>query len=90
MHCASINGLIKTTLFESVKTVNIVLLPVQEFTEPYVDDAAVHPILWDEHLKHIKLFLVQMRKHNLTLNLNMFEFGKAEIHCLGHKRILKK
>jgi len=57
---------------------------VKELTEPYVDDVAVYSMSWVEHLQHIRSFLVQMRKHNVTLNLKKCEFGKPEIKFIGH------
>ena len=35
-------------------------------------------------LRHMRLFLVQMRKHDLTLNLKKCEFGNPEIKFIGH------
>jgi len=53
--------------------------PIHEFAEPYVDDIAVHSDDWQMHLKHLETFLMQMRKHNLTLNLKKCIFAKPKI-----------
>jgi len=60
-----------------------VLKPVKEFIEPYVYDVAAYSKLWEEHLGHImRLFLVQMRKHNLTLNLKSVSLESQKLNLL--------
>src|SRR6218665_830752 len=36
------------------------------------------------HLKHLEAFLMQMRKHNLTLNLKKCSFAKPKVKFIGH------
>ena len=36
------------------------------------------------HLKHLEAFLIQMRKHNLTLNLKKCIFAKPKVKFIGH------
>ena len=36
-----------------IGTINMVLQPVNEFCEPYVDDIAVHSDNWKIHLQHL-------------------------------------
>src|SRR6218665_2934291 len=36
------------------------------------------------HLKHLEAFLMQMRKHNLTLNLKKCIFAKPKVKFIGH------
>ena len=67
-----------------VRAINLVLQPLQEFTEPYIDDIAVHSSDWIGHLKHIEMFLSQMRVHNVTLNLNKCIFGQGKVKFIGH------
>ena len=62
----------------------MVLKPTNEFAEPYVDDIAVHSDDWQVHLKHLEAFLMQMRKHNLTLNLKKCIFAKPKVKFIGH------
>jgi len=62
----------------------MVLKPIGEFAEPYVDDIAVHSDNWQMHLKHLEAFLMQMRKHNLTLNLKKCIFAKPKVKFIGH------
>src|ERR1700733_11314301 len=67
-----------------VKAVNLVLKPINEFTEPYVDDIAVHSDNWTVHLQHLESFLKQIRLHNITLNLKKCIFGKSQVKFIGH------
>ena len=62
----------------------MVVQPINEFAEPFVDDIAVHSDDWKMHLKHFETFLIQMRKHNLTLNLKKCIFAKPKVKFLGH------
>jgi hypothetical protein len=62
----------------------MILQPINTFTEPYVDDIAVHSDDWNIHLKHLELFLKQIRLHNVTLNLKKCVFGKSEVKFIGH------
>jgi len=36
------------------------------------------------HLKHLEALLMQMRKHNLTLNLKKCIFAKPKVKFIGH------
>lgn len=47
-----------------VKAVDILLRPIREFGEPYVDNIAAQSDSWGNHLKHIRKFLQTMREHN--------------------------
>src|SRR6218665_2956709 len=67
-----------------VKAINMVLKPINEFAEPYVDAIAVHFDDWQMHLKHLEAFLMQMRKHNLTLNLKKCIFAKPKVKFIEH------
>src|SRR6218665_3320191 len=67
-----------------LKAINMVLKPLNEFAEPYVDDFAVHSDDWQMHLKHLEAILMQMRKHNLTLNLKKCIFSKPKVKFIGH------
>ena len=50
----------------------------------YIDDLLIHSASWDEHLQHLELVFIKLRKHNLKLNLGKCEFGKDEVNYLGH------
>jgi hypothetical protein len=67
-----------------VKAINMILNPINDFAEPYVDDIAVHSDDWTLHLFHLEAFLKRMRLHNVTLNLKKCIFAKGEVKFIGH------
>jgi len=67
-----------------VKAIYMVLQPMNDFAEPCVDDIAVHSANWNIHLRHLELFLLQTRKHNITLNLKKCIVAKPQVKFIGH------
>jgi len=55
-----------------IRAVHQILQPVNTFCDGYVDDLATYTVPNDFslHLQHIRLFLLEIRKSGLTLNLN--------------------
>ncbi|EEC05887.1 polyprotein of retroviral origin, putative [Ixodes scapularis] len=41
-------------------------------------------LTWEEHLLHLRTTLEKFRQEGLTLKINKCQFGKREVHCLGH------
>jgi len=70
--------------FVSAIHVNMVLQPINDLAESYVDDIVVYSDDWKMHLKHLEAFLMQMRKHNLALNLKKCIFAKPKVKFIGH------
>ena len=58
-------------LYEGKTAVELILGPIKDFTDSYVDDMAVHSDTWELHVKHFKCFLDAILKSGLTLNLMM-------------------
>jgi len=49
-----------------VRAIQIILKPLKEFADSYVDDSAVLSNTWRHHLTHIEEFLKTMRSEGLT------------------------
>ena len=55
-----------------------------KFIIAYLDDILVYSDTWEEHLKHIRLTLLILRKHKLYAKLSKCVFGAQEVEYLGH------
>ena len=58
-----------------VRAMNIVLKPVRDFTEPFIDDMAVCSMHWPDHLSHLDKYLYTVRTAGITLNLEKCSFA---------------
>lgn len=67
-----------------IRIVQQILQPIREFNDSYVDDMATYSDSWDLHLTHVRLFLLEIRKSGLTLNLQKCDFAKSEVSFVGH------
>jgi len=67
-----------------VRMIGMVLKPIADVAEAYVDDVGVHSQGWDKHLHDLVAYLTVMREANLTLNLKKSTFAKPEVKMLGH------
>jgi len=67
-----------------VRTIQMILRPISDFTSSYVDDMAVGSVDWHAHLNHIDQFLSVVKSSGLTLNLLKCEFAKSEVKFVGH------
>ena len=67
-----------------VRVMSKIKQPIQSFTEPFIDDFAVHSYSWDEHLSHLKKFFEVIMKLGLMLNLDKSCFAKNKVPFLGH------
>ncbi|KAF9761705.1 Retrovirus-related Pol polyprotein from transposon 17.6 [Nosema granulosis] len=64
---------------------NRVLRPyIGKFVMVYMDDIAIYSKTKEEHTRHIKQVLKIIEEDGLKLNKEKCEFGKKEIHILGH------
>ena len=67
-----------------VRAIPMILKPIKDIAESYVDDMAVHCGDWQTHLRDIKRYLTALRDFGLTLNLGKCEFGKISVKYVGH------
>ena len=67
-----------------VRAVELILGPIKDFTDSYVDDMAVHSDTWELHVGLLKCFLDAILKSGLTLNLKKCVFAKGSIRYVGH------
>ena len=64
---------------------NDVLRPyLDKFVLCYLDDILIYSKNPDEHLKHIRLVLDALSRHQLHLQLKKCSFGKTQVLFLGH------
>lgn len=66
-----------------IKAMRQVLQPVREFTANYVDDSAVYSNEWSLHLKHLELFLIEVKKSGFTFNIQKCLFAQPELTFAG-------
>ena len=67
-----------------MQVVSEIIRPIRVFTEPFIDDFAVHSHNWDEHLIHLAKFFEVVGKSGLTLNLDKSRFARSKVPFLGH------
>jgi len=67
-----------------IRATHVILAPLREFTDSYVDDMSVFSSIWTKHLHHLRLFLLAVKSSNLTLNLKKCRFALPEVTFLGH------
>ena len=67
-----------------MQVVSEIIRPIRVFTEPFIDDFAVHSHSWDEHLIHLAKFFEVVGKSGLTLNLDKSRFTRSKVPFLGH------
>ena len=66
-----------------VRAMQIILRPLKEFADSYVDDSAVHSNTWRYHLSHLEEFLKTMRNEGVTLNLKKCRFAQHMVKFCG-------
>jgi hypothetical protein len=54
------------------------------FIVVYLDDILVYLKLKGEHVRHVKLVLKKLKKNNLLLKLEKYDFHKEEVEFLRH------
>jgi len=67
-----------------MRAVQQILQPIRDFSDSYVDDLATFSDNWKLHLDHVRLFLSEIQKSGLTLNLQKCEFARPEVSFVGH------
>ena len=66
------------------RMINHVLRECWSFARSYLDDIVVFSNSWEEHLNHLCQVLECLQKAQLTVNMSKCQFGKIEVHYLGH------
>jgi len=54
----------------------LILTPLRDFSNSYVDDTSVFSDDWKSHMTDLKIFLLAIINAKLTLNLNKWRFGQ--------------
>ena len=66
------------------RMINHVLKDCQKFARAYIDDIVIFSDSWEEHMGHMQEVLAKLQKAGLTLKLSKCQFGRNEVHYLGH------
>ena len=56
----------------------------EDYSGGYIDDLVIHSQTWDEHLQHLWEVLNLLQRADLTLKVGKCQFGRGEVHYLGH------
>ena len=56
---------------------------LDKFVLAYLDDILIYSETFEEHLNHVKLVLLRLRKHKLYGKLSKCDFAKKEVEYLG-------
>ena len=67
-----------------VRAVQIILHPLRDFVDSFVDDMAVFSNQWAQHMSHLERYLQAIKQSGLTLNLKKCQFAKSEVNFVGH------
>ena len=67
-----------------VRAVQLILHPLREFVDSFVDDMAVFSTQWAQHMSHLERYLQAIKQSGLTLNLKKCEFARSKVNFLGH------
>jgi hypothetical protein len=67
-----------------VRLISLILKPINDFAEAYVDDMGVHSVGFSQHIEHLIAYLTVIRQSKLTLNIKKSSFAKQEIKMVGH------
>ena len=55
-----------------------------KFAVVFIDDILIYSKTEEEHKKHLKIVLQELREHQLFANFSKCDFFKDKIQCLGH------
>ena len=66
------------------RMINHVLRDCWSFARAYIDDIVVFSGSWEEHLTHLHKVLHCLQVANLTVKMSKCQFGRVEVHYLGH------
>ena len=66
-----------------VRAMHLILQPLREFVDSFVDDCAVFSDIWHEHMSHLESYLSTMRREGITLNLKKSRFAQQKVKFCG-------
>ena len=66
-----------------IRCVQQILQQLREFCDSYVDDMATFSDDFSSHLRHGRVFLTEIQKSGMTLNLAKCDFAKPELTFVG-------
>jgi len=66
------------------RAMQLVLTPLRDISDSYVDDTSVFSDDWTSHMVDLRTFLLAMIDANLTLNLNKCRFARPQVSFVGH------
>ena len=75
---------LKSAGYSFTRAVQLILQPIRDFTDSYVDDLSAFSDEFETHLRDLKQFFGTIRSSGLTLNLRKCHFAKPEVKYLGH------
>ena len=67
-----------------MRAIQLILQPIREFTDSYVDDLSAFSDDFETHLCDLRQFFGTIQSSGLTLNLRKCHFVKPEEKYLGH------
>lgn len=87
---------LKNAQYSFLKSMNIVLKDLQDYTVPYLDDIAIFSKTWEEHVAHlcylcehvahlcVRNVLTRLRDAGLPIKAEKCSFGCSQVTYLGH------
>ena len=67
-----------------VRAIQLIMQPIREFTDSYVDDLSAFSDEFETHVSDLRKFFGTIQSSGLTLNLRKCHFAKPEVKYLGH------
>jgi len=66
-----------------VRAITMILYPIREFTDSFVDDVVVHSHQWKEHMNDLDKFLCTVKAAALNLNLKKCKWAQSQVKFCG-------
>ena len=66
------------------RMIDHLLTGCEDYSGGYIDDLVIHSQTWEEHLQHLWEVLNLLQRADLTLKVGKCQFGRGEVHYLGH------
>lgn len=62
----------------------MILCRIHDFSFLYVNDITVVSDMWNQHLSHVHLLLIEFKKSSLTLTINKSKYIHDAVYSVGH------